>query len=94
MLTTIDDHPLSSTFPRIPDELQLKILGYLTVQDLLKITGVGYVMYDISLVPPHPSFLFLRYAANGMIWLMKAAYGEPSISLHSTKQFPLTNYSR
>lgn len=40
-LTTVDTLlPLSCAFHRIPDELQIKILAYLTVQELLKVTEV------------------------------------------------------
>ncbi|KAI8333957.1 hypothetical protein BC941DRAFT_108617 [Chlamydoabsidia padenii] len=47
-MLAINDHPSSSAFQRIPDELQIKILGYLTVQDLLKVTGVCHKWYNLA----------------------------------------------
>ncbi|SAM01828.1 hypothetical protein [Absidia glauca] len=46
-LTTVDTLPLSCAFHRIPDELQIKILAYLTVQDLLKVTEVCHKWYAL-----------------------------------------------
>jgi hypothetical protein len=43
-LTTVDTLPLTCAFHRIPDELQIKILAYLTVQELLKVTEVRLLL--------------------------------------------------
>lgn len=82
---------------QLPDELQIKILGELPVQDLLKATVVcpyftlffSYFSYQKKINLISIFFSWFRYVTSGKSWHMMDPYGLQSMSHHFIKLYQL-----